>query len=119
MKDLDITPVQYGVLGYLTQADGATAKELGDQFGLEASTVTGILDRLEKKSLVERRQDEQDRRAHKIVVTEEGWTLSEEMFKSAVRANNRVKEIVGKENVKYLIELLTKIVDSTDEQANS
>jgi DNA-binding MarR family transcriptional regulator len=40
--------------------------------GCDASNVTGIVDRLEKRGLIERRPSERDRRVKVLVVTPEG-----------------------------------------------
>ncbi|MBU4566307.1 MAG: MarR family transcriptional regulator [Desulfarculus sp.] len=49
---------------------GAVAKEMY----LSQATVTGILDRLEKRRLVERRRDQADRRKVSLHLTQEGIT---------------------------------------------
>lgn len=106
LHELDITPVQYGFLSYLIRDNGATPAQLSEHFGLEGSTVTGILDRLEKKGLVERKTDDHDRRTYHIVITETGWALSEEMLERAKRANRIVESMIGDENVKFFKQIL-------------
>lgn len=46
----------------LVDCNGLTVKELSKNIGLTHSTVSGIIDRLEKQSFVERKTDESDRR---------------------------------------------------------
>ena len=48
------------------------ANELGKRAGLEPSTMTGLLDRMERDGLVKREPDPNDRRAHRIHLTQEG-----------------------------------------------
>jgi len=46
-------------------------KDLSKELGLAHSTVSGIVDRLEKQGLVERQTGEQDRRFSKIIASQE------------------------------------------------
>jgi DNA-binding MarR family transcriptional regulator len=47
-------------------------RELADCLKYDASNITGIVDTLEQRGLVERQVDTSDRRVRRIVVTEEG-----------------------------------------------
>jgi DNA-binding MarR family transcriptional regulator len=57
-----LTGPQRSVMHALVHSDGLSLKELSRQVGLVHSTVSGIVDRLEKQGLVERRTDSRDRR---------------------------------------------------------
>lgn len=63
-----ITGPQRLVLRILLERPDLTARELSDVLHLHASTVTGILQRLEKKHLVIRTRDEDDNRRIKLRV---------------------------------------------------
>lgn len=52
--------------------------ELAQRLCCDASNVTGIVDRLEARGLVERRMAPDDRRVKRLVLTEAGHTLREE-----------------------------------------
>jgi MarR family transcriptional regulator, organic hydroperoxide resistance regulator len=60
---------QVALLRELSFLDGQPLKELSQRLGLAHSTVSGIVDRLEKKDLVERRPDPEDRRFTRIHLT--------------------------------------------------
>src|SRR5215510_9350897 len=70
-----VTPVQYALLKVLWERDGQTGSELGDRLLLDSATITGVLDRLERAGLLERRADAADRRVHRIFVTARGRDL--------------------------------------------
>ena len=53
-EPFDVTPVQYGVLYCLWKGDKTTPKEIAAELKLENSTISGILDRMEKKDLLKR-----------------------------------------------------------------
>jgi len=67
-----IKPAYLGVLLSLWNEDGLQANELGKRAGLEPSTMTGLIDRMERDGLVKREPDPNDRRAHRIHLTKEG-----------------------------------------------
>jgi DNA-binding MarR family transcriptional regulator len=61
-----LTGPQRSVMQVLVNSSGLSLKELSRQVGLAHSTVSGIVDRLEKQGLVERQTDGRDRRVTKI-----------------------------------------------------
>lgn len=64
-----VKPAFLAVLLVLWEADGLQAAEVARLAGLEPSTTTGLLDRLEQLKLLERRADPEDRRAVRIYLT--------------------------------------------------
>ncbi|MFC1610763.1 MarR family winged helix-turn-helix transcriptional regulator [Myxococcota bacterium] len=71
----NVRPGYLGVLMALWQEDGLKAGELGRRAGLDPSTMTGLLDRMERDVLVERRADPHDRRAQRIFLTDSGHDI--------------------------------------------
>jgi len=63
-----LTGPQRSVMQALYHSEGLSLKELSRRVGLAHSTVSGIVDRLEARDLLERRPNETDRRATTIVV---------------------------------------------------
>jgi DNA-binding MarR family transcriptional regulator len=66
---LKLTPPQRSVMQILFSSEGLILKELSRQVGLAHSTVSGVVDRLEKKGLLVRQTDPHDRRCSKIIVS--------------------------------------------------
>ena len=64
-----VRPAYLGSLMSLWREDGLKVIDLGRRAGLEPSTMTGLLDRMERDGLVERRPDPADRRVLKIFLT--------------------------------------------------
>ena len=67
-KDLGITGPQRLVLRVVGRFPGLSAGDLAHIVRLHPSTITGILQRLADRGLLERRQDEGDRRRAKVKV---------------------------------------------------
>src|SRR5690348_8011705 len=64
-----VTPIQYAVLKLLWGEDGQSGAALGERLRLDSATMTGVLDRLAKAGLVERRPDLRDRRINHVRLT--------------------------------------------------
>jgi MarR family transcriptional regulator, organic hydroperoxide resistance regulator len=64
-----LTGPQLSAMHALVHSGGLSLKELSRQMGLAHSTVSGIVDRLEKRGLVERRAHASDRRVTTIVAS--------------------------------------------------
>lgn len=63
------------ILFVLWERDGITISELSEKTGLAKTTLTAMLDRLEKIGHIQRKSDPADRRALKIVLTPEARGL--------------------------------------------
>lgn len=76
-----VSPAYLGVLLTLWNTDGLGALELGRGAGVEPSTVTGLLDRMERDGLLARQPDPDDRRAQRICLTPLGQQLREPVLR--------------------------------------
>jgi DNA-binding MarR family transcriptional regulator len=75
-----LTGPQRNVMQALFQSDGRSLKELTAQVGLAHSTVSGIVDRLEKRGLIERKPNLNDRRHTRIIVSGEVREFMEKRY---------------------------------------
>ena len=66
----NLTVPQTGVMQVVVRSNGISLKDLSRAVSLAHSTVSGIVDRLEKRGLIERRPDEVDGRISRIYPTE-------------------------------------------------
>jgi DNA-binding MarR family transcriptional regulator len=73
----DLSPPLLFLLRRLQPGIPAPMSELATFFGCDASNMTGLVDRLEKRGLLERRVPAHDRRVKQVVLTEEGERLRE------------------------------------------
>jgi DNA-binding MarR family transcriptional regulator len=90
-RGVKVTSTQSGILFLLEQQDGRTMTELSQILGIDNSTLTGLIDRLEKSGLVKRNANPGDRRSSHIYVTPQG--IEEAKGAKAVirRVNEEVK----------------------------
>jgi MarR family transcriptional regulator, organic hydroperoxide resistance regulator len=76
-QELDLHPGQAIVLRLL--AEPRTMSELAVAMHCDNSNITGIVDRLEERGLVERQSAEHDRRVKRIAITRAGSRLRDEL----------------------------------------
>ena len=92
LAPFEITPVQFYVLSALLWNDGMKFKDLAGSVGIDGSTLTGILDRMERGGFVERRDDPEDRRSLLIYITEKSREMGPTMIEMAEKLDREIKE---------------------------
>lgn len=71
-EGVKVTPTQTGILFLLKRKNGMTMTELSQVLAADNSTMTGLVDRLEKSGFVVREASPTDRRALLVRITQEG-----------------------------------------------
>ncbi|ENZ13290.1 MarR family winged helix-turn-helix transcriptional regulator [Enterocloster clostridioformis] len=71
----DFSAAQGRILAILWDEDGISMQELANRSGLAQNTLTGMIDRITKNGLCERRPDPDDRRKYRICLSEKGRNL--------------------------------------------
>jgi DNA-binding MarR family transcriptional regulator len=74
-SEFDLAPAQLGALRQLEPGIEAPMSDLAGALHCDASNVTGIVDRLEARGLVERRSADHDRRVKMLALTAKGVSL--------------------------------------------
>ncbi|TJZ90743.1 MarR family transcriptional regulator [Paracoccus gahaiensis] len=75
LDPLGLTYPQFLVMMTLWSGDGLSVGAIGDQLGLDSSTLTPLIKRLEGAELVTRRRDSRDERRVIVSLTEKGAQL--------------------------------------------
>lgn len=106
IEEYDLTPPQFALLSFLWQQDGLTQVELAEKGQIDRSTLGGLIDRLERNSLLERRQHPQDRRAYRIYLTEQGKSMENTLSACAKRSLQKFTSGLDEDEVKELRRML-------------
>lgn len=77
VKQFGLTGPQLIILSEISQTDEITASDISKVISLSQATVTGVLDRLEKRGYVVRKQSKQDRRRALVELTASGKHILE------------------------------------------
>lgn len=113
LDQLEITYPQYLVLLVLWEKDGITVNEITDKLVLNTNTVTPLLKRMEKQSLITRTSSKEDLRKVVIRLTENGIKMRE---KAAGIPYNLIKKLnvqsseITIEDVNALKSMLSKLI---------
>lgn len=81
-KGDNLTGPQGMLLGILSHCEKMKVSDLSKKLGLSNSTVSGIIDRVEKIGFVERSRSKEDRRVVYVNITPEYKKIAEERFKN-------------------------------------
>lgn len=108
--DLPITPDQFRVLAHLWISDGVVQTELAQSTNRNRANVTRIVDILEAKGIVERRDDPHDKRVFRIYLTDLGKSLQEETAKCAAKSVEDALKNITDEDRRITLRVLQKII---------
>lgn len=105
-----IKPAYIGVLRALWNEDGLRSVELGRCAGLEPSSMTGVIDRMERDGLICRKSDPNDRRAQRIVLTKAGQKAQGAVQKVVDVALARVSREISEKDIQVTKATLKKLL---------
>ncbi|CAK7008255.1 transcriptional regulator [Tissierella sp. P1] len=90
LSDFNITVPQFSALQILINQGNMTIGELSQKMALACSTITDLIDRMEKAELVVRKKDEKDKRVVRVEVLPNGYDILEKVL------NKRIDFLSGK-----------------------
>ena len=115
LEPYGITPPQFALLAFLWKQDGLSQVELSDKTEVDRTTLSGLIDRLQKLELVERRRHPADRRAWLVQLTPAGRSLEEKLVPLALQVREQFTANLGDGEYRQLCELLKKLRGVTNE----
>jgi MarR family transcriptional regulator, organic hydroperoxide resistance regulator len=113
----NIKPAYLGVFLSISKDESLKANELGKRIGLEPSSMTGLLDRMERDGLLKRTPDPEDRRAHKIMLTQEGIKAQFPSLNAVSDILDKIFNDVSKDNFNLIKKTLKKILANCNKEA--
>jgi DNA-binding MarR family transcriptional regulator len=105
----NLTPSQARVIFTIGGTDGMTCKDIGDITLITKGTLTGVIDRLEEKGLVERWSVEGDGRKTIVALTRRGERVYEKEYPKHIAFLKEKFDKLGARDRKQAIALLEKI----------
>jgi MarR family transcriptional regulator for hemolysin len=112
VKERGLTLARARTLLALIEQEGLYQKELAETLEIENATMVRLLDGLERQSFIERQTVEGDRRAKRVVMTEEGKVLAEQVEKLAGDVREDLLEGVTDEELSVALNVLRKMSES-------
>ena len=109
INDFGITVPQFTALQFLISGGNLTIGELSQEMALACSTITDLIDRMEKTELVVRKKDEKDKRVVRVEVQPVGYELVQKVLeKRRLYLAEKLNEF-EEEDKKFLKEALTSL----------
>lgn len=113
-----VTPVQYALLKCLWDSGDQSPTQLSASLSLDSSTVTGIIDRMEKKDLIRRVQSDTDRRAILISLLPAGKALQKDVEHTISETNEEIMNGINKKDVATFLDVMGKIEKAVENLEN-
>ncbi len=115
----DLGPSQFNILNLLyRQPEGLTQTELGRALIMHRSNVTGLVDRLEARGLVQRKTSPDDRRIYRVIVSPAGRELLQEILPHYYDTSEKVWGDISVKRAEQIVAELRRISANAEEIAN-
>ena len=108
-RSAELTGPQLTVLKVLESLGDISLSELSERIRAQNSTVTGIIDRMEREGLVVRARSTEDRRVVHIRLTEKGARIARDIAVEPMEVFRGALESLSAGEVRDLLRILTKI----------
>ncbi|TKC81677.1 MarR family transcriptional regulator [Trinickia terrae] len=118
MAELGITSTQASILFMVASGRCLVAAELARDYGIDASAVTRLLDRLEKRGLLSRVRSNEDRRVVRLALTPEGYELAARLPEVFTSVRDKLLAGFTPEEVGFLKSMLRRVLANNGDQAN-
>lgn len=115
LAPLGLTVQMCGVLILLGEGP-ISQHALGEQLGIDRTTVVELIDDLEKKGVVERRRNPEDRRSYALSLTPRGRTVQKQAVRTFDAAADELLKPLKASERRVLVDLLRRTLDSADHQ---
>ncbi len=111
----DLSPSQFNLLNLLRLTPaGMSQTDLSRELIMHRSNVTGLIDRLEKRGLVERKEVADDRRAYRVVLTAAGSRLLREVLEPYYEGAEQVWSGLADRRVAELVVDLQRVAKNAE-----
>ena len=115
MYGFDITVEQWMILLVLWKQNGQTQQEIANIIGKDKGTISPQLDGLEKRDLIMRFQDKNDKRRNVVCLTQKGKVLEDDLIPLGF-ANTKIAQYgIPEEDLKTCLDVLRKVCKNLKE----
>jgi MarR family transcriptional regulator for hemolysin len=116
LRTFGLTEATWRPLAYVGRLGGGVRqKELATALSIEGPTLVRLLDNLERRGLIERREDETDRRARGIYLTRAGRELAVRVAKVGTEVQTRALAKVSPAD----LETCQRVLDQIERELDS
>jgi DNA-binding MarR family transcriptional regulator len=107
-ENIPITPQQWSVLTYLWNKDGIPQQKIANVFSKDKTSMTRLLNNMEKNNFIIRKQGVKDKRNKNIFLTEKSKRLKEKSIKVAEETLAEIIDGIDSQDLKMSKQTLKK-----------
>jgi DNA-binding MarR family transcriptional regulator len=89
--------------------DGTPSTKLGPRMGIEPTSLSRILKNMENNKLIRRKQDNDDKRVVKIILTPQGQEMREVSKKVVINFNENIRSMISRDKLNTFFEVMREI----------
>ncbi|MPQ30518.1 MarR family transcriptional regulator [Clostridium estertheticum] len=116
LKEFDITAAQFSVIIQIHSSDHPiTAAEIAQNLGSDRPTISGVIHRLEKKGIVLKIDNPDDKRSSYLEIYKESNKLIDKIKVISDELTINIFSIYSKEETKLFTEMIFKLIEGTEE----
>jgi DNA-binding MarR family transcriptional regulator len=104
-----LEPRDFGLLQGVAASEGDSQQAIGERINIAPSRMVAFIDSLERRGLLERRQNPNDRRARALFLTAEGRELLARAFQMADELERAATQGLSPTERDQLLELLARV----------
>jgi DNA-binding MarR family transcriptional regulator len=113
----DLTPLDFGVMAAVLEQPGGGQRQVAKSMGVDAVNFGQMVESLERKGLIKRQIDPDDRRARQLYVTSRGLDLRRRLRPSLLAAQERLLKPLSKAERAAFLDLLVRVIEANDAYA--
>lgn len=106
---IDLTPEQFLLIDLLWNQGPMSQLDLADQMQKDKNSVTKLVDAIERKGFVVRRQNPDDRRSNTLVLTEKAETLKPGAKQKGISILDKMLEGISEDELRSFLVTLRKL----------
>lgn len=110
LRESNLTHTQWSALNILKYYPGITSSELEHILMIERPSVTSLMNGLEKRGLIIRRDDPRDGRSKQLFLTDAGEELAEHTKHFGMEVEQKVRAAMSEEDLEMLKLSLLKLI---------
>ncbi|MHB8157002.1 MAG: MarR family winged helix-turn-helix transcriptional regulator [Desulfocucumaceae bacterium] len=108
-QEQGLATAQWGGLKVLWNNDGLTISEMSQRLFSKNSTITTLVDRMERDGYVKRKRAKEDRRVVKVYLTDKGLKIKDSVVDFETHFMSLARGFLSDEELSNLISLLNKL----------
>lgn len=109
IKGMGLTTTQFDIIATLGNQPPMTCKELGEKTLISKGTMTGVLERLEIKGLIEKLMNDDDGRSYKIGLSKAGNKLFKKVFPEHIEYLGKAFGKLSKKELEQAVTVLKEV----------